>query len=138
MDRISGALVMAFALGLWVFVIPDQVDAADYGWMRPRTLPQILAVTLLVLGALLVLLPSRDRDATAAGPAVPVAIGAGLAGGGVLAMGLWGFALAAPALALAAAVFAGERRWPWLLATGIAVPAAIWALVTVFLGRPLP
>lgn len=137
-DRIAGAAVMAFALALWFIVIPDQVDKADYGWMRPRTLPYILTGALFVLGLLLILTPKdaqtpeqRSLDRHLGGVLA-------LAGFGVFAMGQWGFLIAAPVLTAAAAWLVGERRWPMLGAAGILVPLSIWVLVGQVLGRPLP
>ena len=137
-DRLAGAVVMAFALALWLYVIPDQVDTADYGWMRPRTLPSILAVALFVLGLVLALIRPIPAEDGGDGSAPDIALVIGLAGLGIFGMGHFGFLYAAPPLAIAAAWLLREHRWPLLIAAGILVPLAIWGLVEGILGRPLP
>ena len=51
-------------------------------------------------------------------------------------MGELGFLPVAPGLALVIMLMIGERRWAWLGAGVVAVPAAIWAFA-LLLGRPL-
>lgn len=137
-DRIAGAAVIAFALALWFIVIPDQVDKADYGWMRPRTLPYILTAALFLLGIVLTLVTSKAEMPSEHPLNRKISIILGLAGLGIFVMAHWGFAFAAPLLAGTAAWLVGERRWLVLLAAGGLVPLAIWILVAYLLGRPLP
>jgi putative tricarboxylic transport membrane protein len=136
-DRIAGAVVLALALLLWVVVIPDQIDAVAYGWMRPQTLPSICAAALGLLGALLLLTGGRPM-AVDAGQAARLAALLGLLAAAVWAMARTGFVWVAPPLAAVLVVLLGERRWPWALAAVAGAPAAIWIVVAVLLNRPLP
>ncbi|WP_081531823.1 tripartite tricarboxylate transporter TctB family protein [Rhodovulum sp. P5] len=137
-DRLIGAVVVVFALLLWRVVIPDQVDTADYGWMRPRTLPLILAAALAIGGALLVAFPTARPVTASAGPALRLGGVLVLAAAGAWAIGTFGFVASAWGVALGLSLLLGERRWAWLVGVSVAVPAAIWLTVSVLLHRPLP
>jgi len=137
-DRLAGAAVMLCALLLWRVAIPDQVDAADYGWMRPRTLPLILAAALGLTGALLMAFPAARPVPQATRPALRLAGITLLAALCVATIGAFGFVATAWAVALGLALLVGERRWPWLVGVAVLVPGAIWLTVSVLLHRPLP
>jgi len=137
-DRIAGAVLVAFALAMWLLVIPDQVDAVDYGWMRPQTLPGIATAVMGLLGLWLALAPSRRPMRV--DPAQIARLAALLA---LVAAALWvmarvGFLWVAPALAVALVLLLGERRWPYLLGAAVGAPAAIWLVVVPLLQRSLP
>ena len=135
-NRIAGLAVLGFALALWLWLIPWQVDAADYGWLRPRTLPMICAVGLGIGGLGLALFPA-GRVELAPVRSLRVAGLLVLAGITVWAIGRWGFLRAAPVFALVLVAVLRERRWPWILASVALIPAFIWSAAQ-FLGRPLP
>lgn len=136
-DRWSGLFFVAIAVLLYAVVIPWQVEAVDYGWLRPRTLPRILAVIIGIAGLSLILRPS--------GMARPGAVPWARSGLFVLlliaALGLMavlGFVYVAPVMALAIMLLSGERRPFWLAMGVAALPLVIWFCVAVLLGRPLP
>lgn len=135
-DRVIGAVVLCLALALWAIVIPDQVDRASYGWMRPRTMPSICAAVIGALGLLLIVFPkgAEPPDWPAVGRIACVALIA-LAAAWLIAR--LGFIYAASPVALALALLTGERRWSWLVMAAALVPLIIWGTVTI-LGRPLP
>jgi putative tricarboxylic transport membrane protein len=137
-DRIAGGAVVAFALLLWFVAIPDQIDAVDYGWMRPRTLPVICTAALGLLGALLILRPGRGRIVVDVGQSARLATLLAMLAAALWAIGQWGFLVVAPILAGGLALLLDKRRWPWLLAAAGGAPAAIWLVVSVLLQRPLP
>ena len=137
-DRLSGAVVLLAALLLWQVVIPDQVDEASYGWMRPRTLPLIATAAMGLFGALLIVFASPKPLPRSAVPFLRIAGVAAIIAIAIVVINLIGFLVVAPALALAVSLLCGERRWPWLLAAAAAAPAAIWLIVSVLLARPLP
>lgn len=137
-DRLSGAVVVLFALLLWLAIIPDQVDEASYGWMRPRTLPLIAAAAMGLFGALLIVFAAPRPVPASALATLRVGVVAGVLAIAVVATGIFGFLAVSPFLALAISFLCGERRWRLLLAAAAAVPAAIWLIVSVVLSRPLP
>lgn len=137
-DRLSGAVVLLFAVALWAVVIPDQVDSASYGWMRPRTMPTVAAVAMGLFGALLVIFPSARPVAVSVEPVLRIGAVGVLAGAAVLAFGVFPFIVVAPLAALGLALMIGERSWPWLAAATVGVPGVIWLVVGWLLGRPLP
>ena len=136
-NRIAGLVVTAFALVLWFLVIPDQVDKADYGWMRPRTLPMICAVSLGLLGLILAVFPHGAVDLSPRKSA-RVAVLALISAIAVWSMGRFGFVIVAPILAAVLLVYLNERRWPCWLGAVVGVPVVIWVVVTQLLGRGLP
>ena len=136
-NRLAGLAVAGFAALLWFVVIPAEVDSAGYGWMRPRTLPLVCAGALGLFGLLLAAFPGGKVD-LAPRRSLRVAGLFALSAAALWAMGQWGFPVTAPALAAALALFLRETRWPWIVAAVACVPATIWLIVTVVLGRNLP
>jgi len=136
-NRLVGAAVLAGALALWFWLIPWQVDAADTGFMRPQTLPQTCAAGLGIGGLLLIAFPAGatrfDARRTLKSACL---LGAALIT--VWTMAHLGFLWAAPLLSAILALSLRERRWPWLAATAIGLPLAIWLIVEPLLGRSLP
>ncbi|MEQ9331174.1 tripartite tricarboxylate transporter TctB family protein [Thalassobaculum sp.] len=137
LDRLSGLAVAGLGLALLLFVIPDQVEAVDYGWVRPETLPSLAAAALLLLG-LMQAATGRgggglDRRATARALLYLCYTAAA-----VWAMGRLGFVWVAPVMVLALMLWLGERRPLWLAVGAGAVPAAVWVVVAGLLGRGLP
>jgi putative tricarboxylic transport membrane protein len=137
-DRLSGAVVVLFALLLWLVIIPDQVDEASYGWMRPRTLPLVATTAMGFFGTLLIVFAMPRPVPASALPGLRIAAVAVIVAIAIVATGFFGFLVISPALALAVSLLCGERRWPWLLAGAAAVPTAIWIIVSVVLSRALP
>lgn len=136
-DRILGLVVVAFALLLYLVIVPWQVETVEYGWLKPRTLPRIVAVVLGLCGVALMLRPSGD-----ASPGLlhwsRAALFAAVLVAGLWGMRLVGFVYVAPVMALALMWLAHERRWLWLGLGAVAMPALIWVVVALLLGRPLP
>lgn len=136
-DRILGLFVVAFAVLLYLVIIPWQVETVEYGWLKPRTLPRIVAVVLGICGVALMARPSGDASPgllhwnRAALFAVVLIVA--LAG-----MSYFGFVYVSPIMALALMVLAYERRWYWLVLGAGAMPVVIWYVVAVLLERPLP
>jgi len=135
--RAAGLAVAAFAAALWLWIIPWQVDAADEGWMRPRTLPTICAAGLLIAGLALAVFPAGAADLAPRRHLKAAALLAMLVAT-VWAMDRWGFLVAAPLLAAALVAMLRERRWPWIVAAVAGVPVLIWLAAVPLLGRALP
>jgi len=135
--RLAGFAVAVLAAALWWWIIPWQVDAADDGWMRPRTLPLICAAGLMLAGLALAAFPAGAAD-LAPRRSLKAAGLLALLFATVWAMDRWGFVVAAPLLAAILVAILGERRWPWILAAVVGVPGLIWLAVVPLLGRGLP
>ena len=136
-NRLLGLFFAVFGLLLLVVVIPQHTEVIDYGWMRPQTVPNAMAMVIAVSGLILAL---RPRGAVAfewhrAGRAAQYLA---LVAAGVYLISRFGFELTAPLLALAIMLLIGERRPLWLAVGVVGIPFAIWLAVPVFLDRPLP
>lgn len=136
-DRVLGLFFVLLGAALYALIIPWQADDADYGWLKPRTLPQILAVVIGLCGVAMALRPPGDarpgnRHWGRAALFTAVLVG------GLAMMRLTGFAIAAPPMALALMLLARERRPRWLASGAIAMPVLIWFVVAILLERPLP
>lgn len=136
-NRFLGLFFAAFGLLMLFVIIPQQTEIIDYGWMRPQTLPNAMAVVIAVAGVVLALCP-RGEVSFEWRPAGRAAVYLAVVAGGVWLIDRFGFELIAPLLALALMLLIGERRPGWL-ALGVAgIPLAIWLAVAVLLDRPLP
>lgn len=138
-DRISGLVFLILGVMMLTIIIPEFVETAEGGVIQPATLPALLSWVMAGCGAWIVLRPARFDGHLR----LPDRVGmrsaglyAAVLGGGVLLMGELGFLPVAPGLALVIMLMIGERRWAWLGAGVVAVPAAIWAFA-LLLGRPL-
>lgn len=136
-NRLLGLFFTVFGLALLLVVIPWQTEVIDYGWMRPQTLPNAMAVVIAVSGLMLALRPRGEvtfewRRAARAG------LYLGVVAAGVYGISLFGFEFVSPVLALGVMLLIGERRPLWLVLGVAAVPLAIWVAVPVLLDRPLP
>lgn len=136
-NRLLGMFFALFGLLLLFVVIPQHTEAVDYGWMRPRTLPNAMAVVIAVSGLALALRP-RGAVAFEWRPAARAALFLMLVAAGVYLVSLFGFEAVAPLLALAVMLLIGERRPLWLAVGAAGIPLAIWLVVPVLLDRPLP
>lgn len=135
-SRISGLLVAGFGLLLLLVLIPEGTEQVDYGWLRPATLPAILAWVLILSGLWTTL---ENRGAPVAPGQIARAMGLlALIAGGLWLMGQIGFLYTAPLLTLVLMLLIGERRPFWLALGVLGVPALIWFAVTELLSRPLP
>lgn len=136
-DRISGTFFLILGLALHFFIIPNYIETVDGGNLAPSTFPNILAILLAACGAILLFKPTSQPVPDLYGMAITSAYVALLVAG-LYAMSKFGFEYIAPILALVVMVAIGERRPLWLGLGVIAMPALIWFLVTVVLGRALP
>lgn len=136
-DRASGLGVFVLGLMLYFVVIPGQIETVDEGWMRPNSLPNVLALVLMACGLLLQLRATAHRIENPRKMAMAalyfVVLALGLA-----AISLVGFTLSAPILAAAVMLLMGERRPIWLGFGIIGTPFVIWLVVEQALGRVLP
>lgn len=135
-NRMSGIFVSFFGIVLLLYIIPNQTEAVDSGWLKPATLPTIAAIIITVSGFLHSIFPKggvefKPRSALRA--LLFFTIGG---------LGLWlmtiNYMLAAPLLMLVLMWVIGERRWQWLFIGVAVLPASIWFFVDYLLKRPLP
>lgn len=136
-DRISGTLFLVLGLALYFFINPNFIETVDGGNLAPSTFPNILAIVLALCGAILLFKPTSQQVPELRSVLVTSTYVALLIVG-LYAMSIYGFEYIAPVLALAIMFAIGERRPLWLGIGVIAMPALIWFLVTVVLGRSLP
>lgn len=136
-NRLLGLFFALFGLLLMFVVIPRHTEVIDYGWMRPQTLPNAMALVIAAAGVLLALRP-RGAVAMEWGAAGRAAAYLVLVAAGVYLISLFGFKIVAPLIALAIMLLIGERRPLWLAVGAGGIPFAIWLVVPVLLGRPLP
>lgn len=136
-DRLSGLFCVLFSAALVFYLIPTQVETVEYGAIRPKTMPQILAVLLGIFGAALMIRPADGSDLQPApwGRFTAVVI---FLVGGVWCLSRFGFAYVAPPLALVLMLIMGERRIIWIALGALVMPGVIWAAITLVLQRPLP
>jgi putative tricarboxylic transport membrane protein len=135
-NRISGIFVSLFGVVVLFFVIPNQTEIVDYGWLKPGTLPSIAAIIIIVSGALHSVFPKGGVEfepALALRALLIFSIGV---------LGIWlmtvKYLIAAPLLMLVLMWVIGERRWGWLFIGVVLLPAFIWFCVDYLLQRPLP
>jgi putative tricarboxylic transport membrane protein len=136
-DRASGLFFFGFGLLMVLVVNPRFIEDVDTGNIRPETVPNWLALIIAACGAILAVRPAdrRGLDWRQTGRA---AVFLGILGFGIWAMSHVGFVIVAPPLVLAVMLLIGERRPAWLALGVGGMPALIWLLVDVLLGRPLP
>ncbi|MFY0621011.1 MAG: tripartite tricarboxylate transporter TctB family protein [Pelagimonas sp.] len=136
-DRASGLGVFVLGLMLYFVVIPGQIETVNEGWMRPNSLPNVLALVLMACGLLLQLRATAHRIENPREMAMAalyfVVLALGLA-----AISLLGFTYAAPILAASVMLLMGERRPIWLGLGIFGTPLVIWLVVEQALGRVLP
>ncbi|WP_137700147.1 tripartite tricarboxylate transporter TctB family protein [Marimonas lutisalis] len=136
-DRYTGLFFILFGVVLYAVIVPWQAETVEYGWLRPRTLPRVLAVVLVLCGLALVWRPVGDARPGNLHWGRAIAFAAVLVGGLVLMTRL-GFVWTAPVMALALMWLAHERRALWLVLGVVGMPALIWFTVAIMLERPLP
>ncbi|MGJ8530000.1 tripartite tricarboxylate transporter TctB family protein [Maritalea sp.] len=136
-DRIAGFCSILFGAALLVWITPLATETVDYGWMRPNTLPDILAWVLIVAGI--------GLSVSSSEPSTPSFLLISKAAvyflvivASLFAISYFGYLRVAPILAAIIMILLGERRWPWLFAGAVVVPFAIWFFIEFLLSRPLP
>ena len=137
LQRLPGLFFVALGFGLYFLVIPTGTEFVDYGWMRPQTMPNMMAVLIILAGTAMSLNPPHFPEVH--WPQVLwVVLYLILLSLGLAAISRFGFLPVAPLLALSIMVLIGERRIVWLTAGSLATPFIIWLFVSVLLDRPLP
>lgn len=136
-SRLSGLLFAVFGLALYFVIIPYDTELVDYGWVKPQTMPNVMAVTMVACGSVLFVFPAGAIGITHR-QALRAALFLVILALGVFAIARLGFTIVAPFLALVLMLATGERRPLWLGVGGVAIPLMIWFTVTVLLGRLLP
>ena len=136
-DRLCGLFFVLFGLMLFFYLIPTQIETVDYGAIRPKTMPHILAVIIGVFGFILMVKPA-DGSNLQPMPWGRSSLIVAVLSGGLWLISLFGFIFMAPFLALVLMVIMGERRPLWLGLGVVGMPALIWFAVTILLERPLP
>ena len=136
-NRLSGLAVALVGITLLTVIIPNQVEVVDYGWVRPETVPNAMAIALILLG-LAQAVSAIGTMSWRIGPALRALGFLAITTAAVWAMGRFGFVVAAPVMMLVLMLLIGERRPLWLGLGVLAMPAAIWWTVIRLLDRTLP
>lgn len=140
-----GLVLIAVGAFLYFFAIPYGIEAATTlrnPTMSPRFLPNILAGSTALLGALIAVFgwmgaagPAEERVGSAMrGLAV---VGAAI-GAYFLFVDMLGAVLVGILVTSGLQVFAGERRWAVILAGGVVAPVVAILLLTKVAHVPLP
>jgi putative tricarboxylic transport membrane protein len=135
-DRLTGVAVILFGAGLYFLITPGATETVGYGWLRPNTVPNVMAAIMILAGTTLALATPQVQQidfpkmARAAGFLLVIAIG-------LWAMAQWRYLFVAPILALALMLLVGERRWSWLMVGALLLPLTISFLIEYVLERPL-
>ncbi|WP_027834770.1 tripartite tricarboxylate transporter TctB family protein [Maritalea myrionectae] len=135
-DRLTGIAVILFGAALFFLITPAATETVGYGWLRPNTVPNVMAVIMILAGTTLAISTPQEQQidfpkmARAAGFLLVISIG-------LWAMAQWRYVFVAPMLALVLMVLVGERRWPWLLVGAVVLPVTISFLIEYVLERPL-
>jgi putative tricarboxylic transport membrane protein len=136
-NRLSGLVVVVFGLILLFWIIPRHTETADFGWLRPATLPNIAAMIIIVSGIIHVLFPMGSAEFDLQ-PALRAGLFFVISLAGLFIMRHLGFLIAAPLLIMVLMLMVGERRPLWLIAGIVMVPLGIWSSIELLLKRPLP
>lgn len=135
-DRLTGVAVILFGTALLFLITPNATETVGYGWLRPNTVPNVMAVIMILAGTTLAIATPQEQHidfpkmARAAGFLLVVTVG-------LWAMVQWRYVFVAPVLALVLMLLVGERRWPWLLVGAVVLPVTISFLIENVLERPL-
>lgn len=136
-DRLSGLFFILLGTILYFYIIPSQVDVVDHSWMYPETLPNIISIALIILGAGLFYKPTQHvvdgKNSFAMG-----AMYFFLVVFGFFFIDAISFIIGAPIIALSLMLVMGERRIHWLLLGSVIMPCFIWAIVVYYFERALP
>lgn len=135
-ERLSSAIVFFGSIVFCFWVLPQQIEAVDYGRVLPTTVPTIATWTIMVCSGIQCLGQTEAANLHLYSPVRTLLIFV-LIVSSVYLMNFAGFEYCAPVLALSLMLFIGERNWRWLLLGSIIVPLGTWLLVEQMLGRPL-
>ena len=140
-DLIAGVLLMGFGLVLLIWIIPAQTEPNTGAAVAPALLPQICAVGITILAAVLTLNGVRGVTVNAEAPkksewAAMVAVVTFI----ILTTVLFKYVHAAVAgafVCLATMLFMGERRWWALIGLPGALVLGVYLLFYEFLGTAI-
>jgi putative tricarboxylic transport membrane protein len=137
LNRISGLLIAIAGAILYFWIIPDQTESSNFGWLKPSTLPDILSIIMVFLGLLHFCFPTgkAEMDGKILLRLIFIFV---LCVASVFLMNFVGFIYIAPILVLIIMILIGERRPLWLFSSIILVPASLWIIVVFVLERSLP
>lgn len=137
LNRLSGLGVTLAGIVLLFWIIPNQTETVDFGWLKPNTLPNIITIVIIILGLFHFILPSGKAEFD-----IKLALRIGLffmiTMASLYFMSVVGFLITAPIMVMIVMILIGERRPLWLVSGIVLGPAAIWAAVDLLLNRPLP
>lgn len=137
LNRLSGLVIATVGVLLLALIIPNYTETTDFGWLRPSTLPNVMASVMVILGILHFVLPTGKAELDGA-LTLRVVMLFVLCLVALLLMKHFGFILVSPILALIVMGVIGERRPLWLLSGIIIIPLSLWAIIVLVLERSLP
>ena len=137
LNRLSGLVVAMAGILLLFWIIPNQTETVAFGWLKPNTLPNIIAIVIIILGLFHFILPSGKAKFDIK-LALRISLFFMITMASLYFMSIVGFLIAAPIMVMIVMILIGERRPLWLVSGIVLGPAAIWAAVDWLLNRPLP
>ena len=136
-DRVSGLFFFIAGAFTYFFIIPNFVEITDPGSIQPDTFPNALSLTITFCGLILAFKPTTHQLHRLS-DFVLTGVYFGLLCLSVLAMTFFGYILVSPVLAMTLMLLIGERRPFWLTCGALIMPALIWLIIEILLGRSLP
>ncbi|MDT8377907.1 MAG: tripartite tricarboxylate transporter TctB family protein [Desulfotignum sp.] len=137
LNRFSGLVVAVMGAVLVFWIIPWQTESVNAGWLKPATLPRIIAIIIFLTGAIQFVFPTGSAAFDLAS-SLRIGLFFLIALAGIYLMEIVGFVFVAPVLILVIMILIKERRLLWLVSGIFLLPAAIWFCVDFLLDKPLP
>lgn len=137
LDRSISYLLIAFCLGMYFFIIPNQIEPPYLeSWITPATMPN-LSVLGIIPFALWQFFENKNGLYVQQNPLYKSILYAVLGMVFLYFMEIFGFLITAPILCVAAMLVAGEKKLT-RLSIGLVCPIIFWLLVTNVFERTLP
>ena len=148
-DLISGVVTFVFGLVLYFLIIPSGIEVGEAtGGLSPRFFPNLSALIIIFLGALLFLVnlrslspseSSEEKEHLTWSNTANIILLTALSFGGIAMFKYLGYLITAPLLVGAfMIIYGGFKRWRRILLTSFIGPYFLYAFVWGVFGTPLP
>ena len=149
-ERLTGIGALVFGLLIFFVLIPagiDQPGSVEHAALAPDFWPKIIAAIIIAMGLLLTVKPAKeeDEDGEDGGDAVPwrqrlpgLAVALGTLFAFYFLIPLLGMVVPGMVMAFGLMVYAGERRWPRIVAIAAGVPILLYFFFVYVASIPIP